>query len=184
VGATAENPIAEVFGTTRFNTTARQMVVDATGSTAYAITLSGMSAIPLAAATTSTVPAITSVVNASSGSSGLIPGSFITVNGSNLAATATASTIPPPTVLGGSCVTMGETAIPLISTSAGQIQAQIPTNLPTGTQVVEVRSLGMAQDSAPVTVTVKAAAGPTTTSPANERPGEPGRTGGRAEIGK
>jgi hypothetical protein len=42
----------------------------------------------------------------------------------------------------------------------------------------------MAQDSAPVTVTVKAAAGPTTTSPANERPGEPGRTGGRAEIGK
>jgi hypothetical protein len=177
VGVTAENPIAEVFGTTRFNTTARQMVVDATGSTAYAITLSGLSVIPLAAATTSTVPAISSVVNASNGSSGLQPGSFVTINGSNLASTAAASTIPPPTVLGGSCVTMGEMAIPLISTSSGQIQAQVPANLPTGTQVVEVRSLGMAQDSAPVTVTVKAAAVPTTASPANGRIAEPIHTG-------
>jgi hypothetical protein len=162
VGVTAENPVAEVFGTTRFNTTARQMVVDATGSTVYAITLSGMSVIPLAAAITSTQPAITSVVNAIDGSSNLQPGSFVTIKGSNLASTAAATTIPPPAVLGGSCVTMGETAVPLISTSSSQIQAQIPTNLPTGTQVVEVRSLGMAQDSAPVTVTVRAAAAHTT----------------------
>lgn len=184
VGATAENPIAEVFGTTRFNTTARQMVVDSTGSTAYTITLSGMSVIPLAAATTSTVPAISSVVNASNGSSTLVPGSFVTINGSNLASTAAASTIPPPTVLGGSCVTMGETAIPLISTSSGQIQAQVPTNLPTGTQVVEVRSLGMAQDSAPVTVTVKAALAAATASPANGRAKEPIHAGDHAGIGK
>ncbi len=184
VGATAENPIAEVFGTTRFNTTARQMVVDATGSTAYAITLSGMSVIPLAAATTGTQPAIGSVVNASNGSSGLQPGSFLTVNGSNLASTAAASSIPPPTVLGGSCVTMGETAIPLISTSSGRIQAQIPANLPTGTQVVEVRSLGMAQDSAPVTVTVKAAPAAATTSSANGRNQEPTHAGRRPGVPK
>ncbi|MGA2148959.1 MAG: hypothetical protein ABSH49_28790 [Bryobacteraceae bacterium] len=183
VGVTAENPISEVFGTTRFNTTARQMVVDATGSTAYAITLSGMSVIPLTAATTSTQPAIASVVNSSDGSSNLQRGSFVTIKGSNLATAATATTIPAPTVLGGSCVTMGETAIPLISTSSGQIQAQVPTNLPTGTQVVEVRSLGMAQDSAPVTVTVRAATA-NTASPANGRIEEPIHAGGRPGVPK
>jgi uncharacterized protein (TIGR03437 family) len=52
-------------------------------------------------------------------------------------------------------VTFGDIAVPLLVTSPGQIQAQIPDNLPAGAQVVEVRSLATAQDSAPVVVTVK-----------------------------
>ena len=75
--------------------------------------------------------------------------------GKNLAGAATADTIPPPTVLGGSCVTFGDIAVPLLVTSNGQIQAQVPDTLPAGTHVVEVRSLATAQDSDPVTVTVK-----------------------------
>ncbi len=59
-------------------------------------------------------------------------------------------------MLGGSCVTFGDVSLPLLSTSPGQIQAQIPDTLPAGTQVVAVRSLATAQDSAPVIVTVKA----------------------------
>jgi uncharacterized protein (TIGR03437 family) len=58
-------------------------------------------------------------------------------------------------VLGGSCVTFGDIAVPLLQTSNGQIQAQVPANLSAGTQVVEVRSLATAQASDPVTVTVK-----------------------------
>jgi uncharacterized protein (TIGR03437 family) len=44
---------------------------------------------------------------------------------------------------------------PLLVSSSGQIQAQVPDTLPAGTQVVEVRSLSTAQASDPVVVTVR-----------------------------
>lgn len=160
-GVVPENPVVNVFGTTRFNTNPRQMVVDSAGTTVYAITLSGLSVIALTPSGTDTRPAIgggaAGIVNSNDGTLNLQPGSFITINGSNLAGTATADTIPPPTVLGGSCVTFGDISIPLISTSNGQILAQIPDTMSAGTQVVEVRSLATAQQSDPVLVTVKPA---------------------------
>jgi YVTN family beta-propeller protein len=160
VGVVPENPAYSVFGTTRFNVNPRMMVVDSAGTTAYAITISGLSVIPLAPASSSTQPVINSgpnaIVNSANGSPNIQPGSFITISGQNLASTATASTVPPPTVLGGSCVTFGDISVPLLQTSSGKIQAQVPDTLLPGTQVVEVRSLAMAQDSAPVTVTVTA----------------------------
>jgi hypothetical protein len=154
-GVAPENPVVSVFGTTRFNTNPRQMVVDSKGTTAYAITLSGLSVISLTPSGPTTTPSIGSIVNAVDGSTNITPGSFITVNGTALGANATADTLPPPTVLGGSCVTFGDVAVPLLSTSSGQIQAQVPTNIQAGTQVVAVRSLATAQDSTPMTVTVK-----------------------------
>ena len=45
--------------------------------------------------------------------------------------------------------------LPLLQTSNGQIQAQVPEHVTTGTNVVQVRSLGMAQASDPVMVTVQ-----------------------------
>jgi YVTN family beta-propeller protein len=161
VGPVPENPVVSVFGTTRFNTNPRMMVVDSAGTTAYAITISGLSVISLAPTGNNTQPAISTgagaVVNSSSAGAAITPGSFVTITGKNLAATATASTLPPPTVLGGSCVTFGDIALPLLSTSSGQIQAQVPATMLPGTQVVEVRSLATAQDSAPALITVKAA---------------------------
>ena len=53
-------------------------------------------------------------------------------------------------------MTFGDIAVPLLVTSSGQIQAQVPDTLPAGTHVVEVRSLGTAQAPDPVVVTVKA----------------------------
>ena len=38
--------------------------------------------------------------------------------------------VPLPTVLGGSCVTFGDIAVPLLVSSKGQIQAQVPDTLP------------------------------------------------------
>ena len=154
-----ENPVVSVFGTTRQNMNPRMMVADSAGAYAYAITLSGLSVISLAPAGANTVPTIATgakgIVNAADGSQNFAPGSFITITGTNLASPATAQTLPPPNVLGGSCVTFGDVSVPLLQTSSGQIQAQIPTTLQPGTQVVEVRSLATAQDSAPVVVTVK-----------------------------
>jgi hypothetical protein len=156
-GVAPENPVVSVFGTTRFNINPRQMVVDSAGATAYAITLSGLSVISLAPASNDTRPAIASggIVNSNDGSGNIRPGSFITINGQNLASSATADLLPPPTVLGGSCVTFGDVAVPLLATSAGQIQAQVPPNMQAGTQVVVVRSLATAQESDPTTVTVR-----------------------------
>jgi len=152
-----ENPVVSVFGTNRQYVGPRMMVADSASAYAYALTLSGLSVIALAPSTAGTTPAIAAkgIVNAADGSQNFAPGSFITISGTNLASAATAQTLPPPTVLGGSCVTFGDVAIPLLQTSSGAIQAQIPTTIRTGAQVVEVRSLAMAQDSAPVLVTVK-----------------------------
>ena len=154
-----ENPQIEVFGTTRSNINPRWMVVNSAGTVAYAVTLSGLSVIPLPAAGGDPTPVInpgsSGVVNSANGTPNIAPGSFITITGTNLASPAVAQTTPPPTVLGGSCVTFGDVSLPLLSTSPGQIQAQVPDTLPAGTQVVQVRSLARAQDSAPVVITVK-----------------------------
>jgi DNA-binding beta-propeller fold protein YncE len=161
-GATAvaarmpDNPPFYVLSTTRINTPPRQMVVDSAGNV-YAITLSGLSVVPLTPATITTAPQIAKngVVNSNDGSTNFQPGAFITINGSNLATAATATALPPPDVLGGSCVLFDEVAIPLLSTSSGQISAQIPTTVRPGSNVVQVRSLRMAQQSTPMIVNVQ-----------------------------
>jgi len=176
IGVVPENPVTSVFGTTRQNTPPRQMVTDSAGTAAYAITLSGLSVVPLAATSQSTQPTIGSIANATNASAAILPGSFITITGQNLAATAVATTVPPPTVLGGSCVTFGNVSVPLLSASPGQIQAQVPDTLTPGTQLVEVRSLARAQDSAPVTLTVRTSA--VTTAPGGNPLRQPGRRTG------
>jgi hypothetical protein len=182
-GVVPENPIVNVFGTTRFNINPRQMVVDSAGTTAYAITLSGLSVISLAPPGNDTRPAIApgarGIVTSSDGSPNIRPGSFITINGQNLATAATAETLPPPTVLGGSCVTFGDVAVPLLVTSAGQIQAQVPGTLHAGTHVVAVRSLATAQASDPTTVTVRPS---TTTASISDPSPVITRTEGKAEV--
>ena len=57
-GVAPENPVTSVFGTTRSNVPPRQMVVDSAGTTAYAITLSGLSVISLTPTGSNTRPTI------------------------------------------------------------------------------------------------------------------------------
>jgi hypothetical protein len=152
--------MTSVFGTTPSRVTPRHLVVDSTGTMAYAITLSGLSVIPLVPASADTRPAVTAgargVINSSDGTGTIRPGSFITITGANLASTGVAETAPPPTVLGGSCVTFGDVSVPLLQTSPGRIEAQVPDTLRPGTHVVEVRSLSTAQQSDPIPVVVRA----------------------------
>ena len=167
-GVAPENPVVNVLGTARVNTQPGQMVVDSQG-TVYAITLSGLSVIPLTPQGDSSRPQIATgsrgIVNSNDGTPNIRPGSFITVSGRNLASAATADTLVAPTVLGGSCVTFGDISIPLLQTSSGQILAQVPATIRSGVQVVEVRSLATAQASDPVILTVQKAAAATPGSP-------------------
>jgi hypothetical protein len=152
-GPLAEQPPLTVTGTQRWDMTPRQMVVDSTGIM-YAITLSGITVSPIAPATSANLPQVASVVNSADGSTHITPGSFITIAGSSLAGAATATSLPTPTVLGGSCVTFNQTPVPLLSTSNGQILAQVPSSVSPGTNVLQVNSLDYAQQSTPITVTV------------------------------
>jgi uncharacterized protein (TIGR03437 family) len=81
------------------------------------------------------------VVNAASysPSAPLSPGTIIAIFGSNLAnGTASASTLPLPSELSGTLVTIGGKAAPLLYAGPGQINAVIPYGLPvnTNTQVI------------------------------------------------
>jgi DNA-binding beta-propeller fold protein YncE len=153
-----ENPVQSVFGTTRVNIPARQMAVDSNGTT-YAITLSGLSVMPLGASGTFNRPQIAGggrgIVSSTDGSPNFRPGSFVTINGSNLATAGTTTDLPLPTVLGGSCVVFNDVPIQLLQTSSGQISAQIPPEVSPGQNVVQVRSLMTAQSSDPLVVTVQ-----------------------------
>jgi hypothetical protein len=157
VGPVAENPASSVFGNTRVNVTPRQIAVDSR-STAYAITLSGLSVIPLTAAG-SERPRIaggsTGVVNANDGTRTFRPGSFVAINGIHLASQGVADQTPVPTILGGSCVTFSNVQLPLLQTSGTQIVAQVPDDLAPGTYVAQVRSLATGQRSDAVLVTVQ-----------------------------
>jgi len=158
IAVAPENPQFSVFGATRVNTPARQILVD-DQNLAYSIGVSGLSVIPIYPTGTAPRPSITGgnrgVVNSEDGTPNLRPGGFVTINGTLLANPATAATLPAPTVLGGSCVVMNELPLPLIQTAPGQISAQIPENLPPGPAVVQVRSLLRAEQSDPVVVTIR-----------------------------
>lgn len=158
VGIAPENPTQSVFGPQRVNVPARQMAIDSNG-TAYVITLSGLSVVHLSTNGTLPRPWLSSgagsIANSNDGSADYRPGSFITITGENLAAAAQADTIPLPTILGGTCVTFNDVAIPLLETSPGRISAALPPELRTGQNVVQVRSLASAQSSEPVVVSVQ-----------------------------
>ena len=157
VGVAPENPTISVFGTQRVNVPPRQMVVDSKGNV-YAITVSGLSVIPLTLGSMAR-PSVTGgargIVNSSDGSPNFKPGSFITVTGRNLATPAVADQIPLPNVLGGTCVVFNDVPLPLLQVSGDQISAQLPEDIRPGLNVVQVRSLATAQISDPIVVTVQ-----------------------------
>jgi len=153
----AEQPTYSAFGQARLNVSPRQMVVDSKGNI-YAITLSGLSFIPLTPPGTGR-PTIRGgargVVNATDGTPNLSPGAFVTVAGTSLASPAAADQAPPPGVLGGSCVTFNDVPLRLLQTSPEQILGQLPEDIRPGQYVVQVRSLATAQVSDPVVVNVQ-----------------------------
>jgi len=88
---------------------------------------------------TSPVPLVSAggVVQAASFAAGvpLAPGSLVTVYGSNLSATSgSASSLPLPSELNSVQVVLGNRSLPLLYTSSGQVNVQVPYNLPVNTQ--------------------------------------------------
>ena len=151
-----EGPLATALSTGRTNVSGRAMALDSSSNTVYILTATGLSVIPLTASARSATPSVSAggVVNSANFRTGIAPGGLVSIMGQNLAAGATAGSTPLPTILGGSCVTLSNTPLPLLATTAGQINAQVPFTLAAGTYTLVVRSTANQAASSPVSVAV------------------------------
>jgi uncharacterized protein (TIGR03437 family) len=85
-------------------------------------------------------PDITSVVSAADLTSPVAPGGLMSVLGTNLSLTnAATNTLPLPTALGNSCLTVNGVMVPMIMVSPTQINGQLPFEV-TGTGTMVLRT--------------------------------------------
>jgi uncharacterized protein (TIGR03437 family) len=151
-----EGPATIVRAGARANILGRAMALDPSGTMAFVITESGLSLIPLDTVAAASAPSVAGngVVNVANFQSAVAPNGLIAIFGRNLAGNATFTGNTLPTLLGGTCVTLNNTPVPLMATSSGQINAQLPITLAAGRYPLVVRSITGQAASAAVNVTV------------------------------
>jgi len=135
-------------------------MVAAVGTANVSVTSENGASTPLVFSIVSAPPATTTagIVNAASSLPAIASGALISIYGNNLATSvAQAAKTPLPTSLGGSSVTINDVKVPLLFASPGQINAQVPYEVKTGTAKLVVQVGGAS--SAAVDLAV-AAAGP------------------------
>jgi uncharacterized protein (TIGR03437 family) len=151
-----ESPPVTVTGTQRANVVGRAMAVDSTGSIAYALTNSGLSVVPLDSPTILDRPLMNpnGIVSLGSYLPKMTPNGLVSIFGRNFGQTATAISTPLPTVLGGVCVTMNNSPLPLLMTSPTQINLQIPPESAASRFPIVVHSLDKKAASTSQTITL------------------------------
>jgi uncharacterized protein (TIGR03437 family) len=156
IATALEGPLASGTSTQSINTNGRTMATDAAGTTAYILTTTGLSVIPIDRSVATDRPQINpnGLINTASGLSGVAPNALVSIVGRNLATTAQSSGFPLPTVLGGVCVTLNNSPLPLLATGAEQINAQIPPTLAASRYPLIVRSISKKASSNSATLTV------------------------------
>jgi len=116
------------------------------------LTTSGLTVLPWNYAASVAPPHITAVVSAADSKSAVAPGGLMTLYGANLSPTNQAtSTIPVPTALANSCITVNGQPIPLIFVSPTQINAQMPFQA-VGAETIVVHTPGGVSDNFNLTV--------------------------------
>lgn len=140
-----EGPLSAAVGAGRTNVDGRLMTVDPQSNTAYLLTTSGLSIVPLAPVSLQDRPTFATtnpVLSMGNQSPNIAIGGLFSMYGRALASDGTtASGAPLPTILGGSCVTLGTRPLPLVATASGQINAQIPPDVTAGRYTVTVRNI-------------------------------------------
>jgi len=129
--------------TSKANVAGRTMVVDSSGTTAYVLTTSGLSIIPVSAIPSNLRPTPNrgGAVNLASYQPAVAANGLLAIFGENLASSQVANSTPLPVVLGGTCVTLNNVALPLFMTVPTQINAQIPPTLAAGSYPLVVHSI-------------------------------------------
>jgi uncharacterized protein (TIGR03437 family) len=178
-----EGPLSTQTGTMRVNVPGRTMAVDAAVTNAFLLTTSGLSIIPLpgiptggpmqgtggpggppigfpggppTSSSNGNGPQVNQngVVSLANYQSSPAPDSVASIFGSNLASSATYSSTPLPDILGGVCITLNNSPLPILATSSSQINVQIPPTLAAGKYPLLVRSIASQTASPSQMVTV------------------------------
>jgi uncharacterized protein (TIGR03437 family) len=151
-----EGPLSVVTGTQRANINGRTMAIDSSGATVYVLTASGLQIVPFNPTGAQNIPRAPAngVVNTANYQPSLAAGGLVSIFGQELASTASASSNPLPAILGGTCVTVNNTPLPLLASSPGQINAQLPITLAAGRYPLVVRSIANHEASSSATVAV------------------------------
>jgi hypothetical protein len=141
--AALEGPASTAVGNARVNINGRTMAIDPAGATAFALTTSGLSIVPLDPQPLAERPQVNpnGTVSLSSYVPAFAPGSLISIFGRELGRSETFTGSSAPTMLGGLCVTLNNQPLPLLMTSPSQVNAQIPPDLTPGRYPMIVRSL-------------------------------------------
>lgn len=154
-----EGPLTQVTGAGKASVPGRTLVVDPATNTAYALTVSGLSLIPLSPTTNNPpLPNAKGAVNLASYETTVAAGGLLSIFGQNLGTNDTFSATPLPLVLGGTCVTLNNVPLPLFWVSPGQINAEIPPGMAPGTYPLVVRSIANRAASPSQTLTISATA--------------------------
>ncbi len=151
-----EGPLSTVNGAQRVNIDGRTLVVDLADNTAYAVTSSGISVVPidLPNRADTPLPARDGLVNLTTIQPAISQNGLISIFGTNLGDSASSTANPLPTFLGGLCVTLGQTPVPLILTSATQINALIPADATVGRNTLVIRNVNKKVASANIPITI------------------------------
>jgi uncharacterized protein (TIGR03437 family) len=151
-----EGPLARVQGNQTMRITGRTLAIDPNGTTAYALTTSGLSVIPMDPVLPADRPVLNpnGVVSLANSLPTLAPGSLGSIYGRNMASDAKVTSGSLPTILGGACVTLNNVPLPLQMTGPAQINFQVPPTLAAGRYPLVVRSIDRKASSAQATVTV------------------------------
>ena len=151
-----EGPLTAVTGTARANINGRTMAIDPSSATVYVLTASGLHIVPFDTTGTQNTPLAPAngVVNTANYTPSLASGGLVSIFGQRLAAAASAGGTPLPTVLGGTCVTLNNTPLPLLASFPNQINAQLPPALAAGRYPLVVRSIANHEASSSATVAV------------------------------
>jgi uncharacterized protein (TIGR03437 family) len=151
-----EGPLSTLVGTARANVNGRTLAVNSSGTTAFAITSSGISIVPLEPANAQERPSVNpnGAVSLSSYVPAFAPGSLVSIFGRNLGSDGEMGADVAPAVLGGTCVTLNNSPMPLLMTSEGQINAQVPVEVAAGRYSMVVRSIERKAASVSQSVTI------------------------------
>jgi uncharacterized protein (TIGR03437 family) len=151
-----EGPLTAVTGTARANINGRTMALDAAGAAVYVLTASGLQIIPFDTTGTKYIPLAPAngVVNTADYQPSIAAGGLVSIFGQQLASAASAAATPLPTVLGGTCVTLNNTPLPLLAAFPSQINAELPPTLAAGRYPLVVRSIASHEASSSATVAV------------------------------
>jgi uncharacterized protein (TIGR03437 family) len=171
---TLESPLSQATTTGRATAiNPRMMAIDSSGATAYLLTTSGLSIVPLDTPPPTASPRVNAkgAVNLASYQTSVAQNGLLAIFGSNLAPSADqAGSLPLPVLMDGTCVTLNNNPLPLFATTPGQINAQIPPELAVGNYSLVVRSVNNKTASTQQTVTVSKYAPAVFVDPVSKQP--------------